>query len=216
MASRARTGRRSSTPTSPPSASCSRRSSRRASVLEDGMATACDIDLGMMAGAGLVPPPFARADQTGLDVVLEQLETADRRLGRALRPAADPAPARRAGAARRQGRPGLLRLRAAGQRRQLRAGRGRQARDARRGRGGVDGPAAGELAVAAGHRGVHPRLWDHADVISNLRALVICLGEPESCGARVRTSRRSRRSTPSPARRCCPTRTRCCAGWSAP
>jgi len=30
----------------------------------------------MMAGAGLIPPPFARADQTGLDVVLEQLERA--------------------------------------------------------------------------------------------------------------------------------------------
>jgi enoyl-CoA hydratase/3-hydroxyacyl-CoA dehydrogenase len=45
-------------------------------VLEDGMATVRDIDLGMMAGAGLMPPPFARADQTGLDVVLEQLETA--------------------------------------------------------------------------------------------------------------------------------------------
>jgi enoyl-CoA hydratase/3-hydroxyacyl-CoA dehydrogenase len=45
-------------------------------VLEDGMATVRDIDLGMMAGAGMIPPPFARADQTGLDVVLEQLETA--------------------------------------------------------------------------------------------------------------------------------------------
>ncbi len=79
----------------------------------------------------------------------------DRRLGRALRAAADPPPARRAGAARREGRPGLLRLRAA-RRRRLRAGRGRQARDAGRRRGGVDGPAAGELAVAAGHRGAHP------------------------------------------------------------
>ncbi len=45
-------------------------------VLEDGMATVRDIDLGMMAGAGLIPPPFARADQTGLDVLLGQLETA--------------------------------------------------------------------------------------------------------------------------------------------
>ena len=45
-------------------------------VLEDGMATVRDIDLGMMAGAGMVPPPFARADQTGLDTVLEQLEAA--------------------------------------------------------------------------------------------------------------------------------------------
>ncbi|HEX4363288.1 MAG TPA: enoyl-CoA hydratase-related protein [Solirubrobacteraceae bacterium] len=45
-------------------------------VLEDGMATVRDIDLGMMAGAGLIPPPFARADQTGLDEVLASLERA--------------------------------------------------------------------------------------------------------------------------------------------
>ena len=45
-------------------------------VLEDGMATVRDIDLGMMAGAGLIPPPFARADQTGLDDVLAALQTA--------------------------------------------------------------------------------------------------------------------------------------------
>jgi len=45
-------------------------------VLEEGMATVRDIDLGMMAGAGLIPPPFARADQTGLDEVLAALERA--------------------------------------------------------------------------------------------------------------------------------------------
>ncbi|MEJ7797066.1 MAG: enoyl-CoA hydratase-related protein [Solirubrobacteraceae bacterium] len=45
-------------------------------LLEEGSATVRDIDLGMMAGAGLIPPPFARADQTGLDEVLAQLETA--------------------------------------------------------------------------------------------------------------------------------------------
>ncbi len=45
-------------------------------LLEDGMATVRDIDLGMMAGAGLIPPPFARADQTGLDEVLASLERA--------------------------------------------------------------------------------------------------------------------------------------------
>jgi enoyl-CoA hydratase/3-hydroxyacyl-CoA dehydrogenase len=45
-------------------------------VLEDGNATVRDIDLGMMAGAGLIPPPFARADQTGLDDVLAALERA--------------------------------------------------------------------------------------------------------------------------------------------
>ncbi|HEV2059605.1 MAG TPA: enoyl-CoA hydratase-related protein, partial [Solirubrobacteraceae bacterium] len=45
-------------------------------LLEDGMATVRDIDMGMMAGAGLIPPPFARADQTGLDEVLAALERA--------------------------------------------------------------------------------------------------------------------------------------------
>ena len=71
-------------------------------------------------------------------------------VGRAVRAAADPAPARRAGAARREDRPGLLRLQAA--RRGLRAGRGRPARDARRLRDRLARPAAGELAVAAGGR----------------------------------------------------------------
>ncbi|MDP2712998.1 MAG: enoyl-CoA hydratase-related protein [Solirubrobacteraceae bacterium] len=45
-------------------------------LLDEGMATVRDIDLGMMAGAGLIPPPFARADQTGLDEVLAALERA--------------------------------------------------------------------------------------------------------------------------------------------
>jgi enoyl-CoA hydratase/3-hydroxyacyl-CoA dehydrogenase len=50
-------------------------------VLEEGVATHRDIDVGMMAGAGLDPrrglfPPFMRADMTGLDVVLEKLEQA--------------------------------------------------------------------------------------------------------------------------------------------
>ncbi len=45
-------------------------------VLEEGLASLKDIDLGMMAGAGIIPPPFARADQLGLDEVLAKLETA--------------------------------------------------------------------------------------------------------------------------------------------
>ena len=54
----------------------------------------------MMAGAGIIPPPFARADQLGLDEVLAELERAERGMGRALRAADDPAPARRPGPAR--------------------------------------------------------------------------------------------------------------------
>jgi enoyl-CoA hydratase / 3-hydroxyacyl-CoA dehydrogenase len=45
-------------------------------VLEEGLASMKDIDLGMMAGAGIIPPPFARADQIGLDEVLAKLERA--------------------------------------------------------------------------------------------------------------------------------------------
>ncbi len=39
-------------------------------VLEEGVATIRDIDLAMMTGFGIIPPPFARADATGLDEVL--------------------------------------------------------------------------------------------------------------------------------------------------
>jgi len=45
-------------------------------VLEEGVAGIKDIDIGMMAGAGILPGPFARADEMGLDVALESLERA--------------------------------------------------------------------------------------------------------------------------------------------
>jgi enoyl-CoA hydratase / 3-hydroxyacyl-CoA dehydrogenase len=55
-------------------------------VLEEDVATHRDIDVGMMAGAGLDPrrglfPPFMKADMTGLDVILEQLEQAEEKYG---------------------------------------------------------------------------------------------------------------------------------------
>jgi enoyl-CoA hydratase/3-hydroxyacyl-CoA dehydrogenase len=55
-------------------------------VLEEGVATHRDIDVGMMAGAGLDPrrglfPPFMKADMEGLDTVLERLEQAEERHG---------------------------------------------------------------------------------------------------------------------------------------
>jgi enoyl-CoA hydratase / 3-hydroxyacyl-CoA dehydrogenase len=48
-------------------------------VLEEGICTVREIDLGMMAGAGLDPrrglfPPFWKADIEGLDTILEKLE----------------------------------------------------------------------------------------------------------------------------------------------
>jgi enoyl-CoA hydratase / 3-hydroxyacyl-CoA dehydrogenase len=55
-------------------------------VLEEGIATIRDIDLGMMAGAGLIPPPLQRADQTGLDEVLAALERAAQEWGERFAP----------------------------------------------------------------------------------------------------------------------------------
>ncbi|HTX45947.1 MAG TPA: enoyl-CoA hydratase-related protein [Solirubrobacteraceae bacterium] len=45
-------------------------------VLEEGISSLREIELGMMTGAGIVPGPFARADQLGLDEVLSRLEHA--------------------------------------------------------------------------------------------------------------------------------------------
>src|SRR5215207_9365386 len=50
-------------------------------LLEEGVCTVRDIDLGMMAGAGMDPrrgifPPFMGADFAGLDEILEKLERA--------------------------------------------------------------------------------------------------------------------------------------------
>ena len=45
-------------------------------VLEEGISSVREIDLGMMTGAGIVPGPFARADQIGLDELVQRLEHA--------------------------------------------------------------------------------------------------------------------------------------------
>jgi enoyl-CoA hydratase/3-hydroxyacyl-CoA dehydrogenase len=55
-------------------------------VLEEGVASAKDIEIGMMMGAGILPGPFARADQRGLDDVLEALERARSEWGDAFEP----------------------------------------------------------------------------------------------------------------------------------
>src|SRR3954462_11724398 len=101
-------------------------------VLEEGLCTTREIDLGLMAGAGMDPrrgllPPFIKADVTGLDVVVggpaalgegrgdgpRRRARAPRGVGggprRALRPADDPAAAGRPGPPRHEVRPGLLR-----------------------------------------------------------------------------------------------------------
>ena len=43
-------------------------------VLEERVAGVREIDLGLMAGAGLMPPPFVRADAMGLDQAIATLE----------------------------------------------------------------------------------------------------------------------------------------------
>src|SRR5881227_2921656 len=55
-------------------------------VLEEGVAGIKDIDIGMMAGAGIMPGPFARADEQGLDEVLQALEHAQSQWGENFEP----------------------------------------------------------------------------------------------------------------------------------
>src|SRR3954454_2509051 len=60
-------------------------------IVEEGVAQIRDVDAGMMAGAGLDPrrgllPPFLRADDLGLDVVLDKLEAAAERHGERFAP----------------------------------------------------------------------------------------------------------------------------------
>ena len=55
-------------------------------VLEEGVASAKDIEIGMMMGAGILPGPFTRADEAGLDAILDGLEHAEREWGPAFEP----------------------------------------------------------------------------------------------------------------------------------
>jgi enoyl-CoA hydratase/3-hydroxyacyl-CoA dehydrogenase len=45
-------------------------------LVEEGVATIKDIDMGMMMGAGIIPGPFAAADERGLDEIVHALENA--------------------------------------------------------------------------------------------------------------------------------------------
>src|SRR5439155_19142297 len=82
-------------------------------ILEEGVANTRAIDLGLMAGAGLDPrrgilPPLLKADVTGLDVVLEQLEDFEERYGERFAPPAVLRGRGPQGRARPNGRQGLL------------------------------------------------------------------------------------------------------------
>src|SRR5918997_797196 len=54
-------------------------------LLEEGIAGTKDIETGMMMGAGILPGPFTRADERGLDEVLSALERAEQEWGPAFK-----------------------------------------------------------------------------------------------------------------------------------
>jgi enoyl-CoA hydratase / 3-hydroxyacyl-CoA dehydrogenase len=55
-------------------------------VLEEGVAAMNEIDQALATGAGIQPPPFKRADATGLDELLAQLEQANENWGESFEP----------------------------------------------------------------------------------------------------------------------------------
>ena len=50
-------------------------------VVDEGVTATKDVELGMMMGAGILPGPLTRADEAGLDAMLERLELAEREWG---------------------------------------------------------------------------------------------------------------------------------------
>ena len=148
-------------------------------LVEEGVAGIRDIDLGMMAGAGLIPPPFARADQTGLQTVLESLERAEREWGERFAP------------------PVLLRRLVAQGRLGVSAGQGffpyarpddgfdqgeavkletRSLGDVRVAIAWLDRPPANSISPeVVGELG---RIWEHVETAGDIRALVIASANP--------------------------------------
>jgi enoyl-CoA hydratase / 3-hydroxyacyl-CoA dehydrogenase len=55
-------------------------------LVDEGVATTKDVDLGMMMGAGILPGPLARADEQGLDVILGRLQAAEGEWGEGFAP----------------------------------------------------------------------------------------------------------------------------------
>jgi len=55
-------------------------------VVEEGVSSAKDVEIGMMMGAGILPGPFTRADERGLDDVLAALERTAAEWGEAFEP----------------------------------------------------------------------------------------------------------------------------------
>ena len=119
-------------------------------VLEEGVASAKDIEMGMMMGAGILPGPFSTGRRRRPRHDPGAARESPTGVGRRLR---TPLSAQAAGGTEPAGEedgPGLLPLSAAGPRR---AARDRAARDTRRHRHRVAEPPAGEPALAAGSEG---------------------------------------------------------------
>ena len=55
-------------------------------LVDEGVSNTKDVDLGMMMGAGILPGPLARADEAGLDEMLDRLELAQREWGEGFAP----------------------------------------------------------------------------------------------------------------------------------
>jgi enoyl-CoA hydratase / 3-hydroxyacyl-CoA dehydrogenase len=55
-------------------------------LVDEGVASTKDVELGMMMGAGILPGPLARADEAGLDEMVGRLEAAEREWGEAFAP----------------------------------------------------------------------------------------------------------------------------------
>jgi enoyl-CoA hydratase/3-hydroxyacyl-CoA dehydrogenase len=55
-------------------------------IIEEGVGNAREIDLGMMTGAGIAPGPLVRADDAGLDNILQGLEYAQQQWGEGFAP----------------------------------------------------------------------------------------------------------------------------------
>jgi enoyl-CoA hydratase / 3-hydroxyacyl-CoA dehydrogenase len=50
-------------------------------LVDEGVAATKDVELGMMMGAGILPGPLSRADEAGLEAMLERLDLAQREWG---------------------------------------------------------------------------------------------------------------------------------------
>ena len=117
-------------------------------LVDEGVAATKDVELGMMMGAGILPGPLTRADEAGLDSMLERLELAEREWGDGFAP---PLLLRRLVNQGRLGQedgPGLLLLSAA--RRGRRANGDGAARDPGRAGDPVAQPAADQPDLPAG------------------------------------------------------------------